>query len=151
MSDAISRDIQDFGIDIVSEENKTILHRKVAARVVCVFSEQDVQITARAESHQKQHGAATPNSNKRRHRPCLSLCYPHLAHQMPRQPLDSIVGANTTPLGGMDGVCDRQAVRCAGRRSTTFQPATKRAAEESGYWRRIKQSYRRLAIPSATT
>ncbi|KAM6493707.1 hypothetical protein JOM56_010068, partial [Amanita muscaria] len=38
-----SDDIVEFGIDIIGEDNKTINHHKVAARVVCVFNEQDVQ------------------------------------------------------------------------------------------------------------
>ena len=38
----------------MGEDNKTIIHHKVAARVVCVFSEQDAQIAARAEQHQQQ-------------------------------------------------------------------------------------------------
>ncbi|KAF8956899.1 hypothetical protein BDZ97DRAFT_1925063 [Flammula alnicola] len=49
-----SDDIVEFGIDIVGEDNKTIIHHKVAARVVCVFSEQDAQVAARAEQHQQQ-------------------------------------------------------------------------------------------------
>lgn len=43
---------QEFGIDIVGEDNKTIIHHKVAARVVCVFTEQDAQAAAHAEQHQ---------------------------------------------------------------------------------------------------
>lgn len=43
---------QEFGIDIVGEDNKTIIHHKVAARVVCVFSDQDAQAAARAEAQQ---------------------------------------------------------------------------------------------------
>ncbi|KAF9074708.1 hypothetical protein BDP27DRAFT_1316695 [Rhodocollybia butyracea] len=50
-----SDDIVEFGIDIVGEDNKTIVHHKVAARVVCIFSEQDAQVAARAEQHQIQH------------------------------------------------------------------------------------------------
>lgn len=50
-----SDDIVEFGIDIVGEDNKTIIHHKVAARVLCVFSEQDAQVAARAEQHQQQH------------------------------------------------------------------------------------------------
>ncbi|EAU82236.2 hypothetical protein CC1G_12024 [Coprinopsis cinerea okayama7 len=49
-----SDDIVEFGIDIVGEDNKTIIHHKVAARVVCVFTEQDAQVAARAEQHQAQ-------------------------------------------------------------------------------------------------
>jgi hypothetical protein len=43
---------QEFGIDIVGEDNKTIVHHKVAARVVCVLTEQDAQAAARAEAQQ---------------------------------------------------------------------------------------------------
>ncbi|KAJ7315169.1 SMAD/FHA domain-containing protein, partial [Mycena albidolilacea] len=32
-----SDDILEFGIDIVSEDKKTVLHRKVVVRVTCVF------------------------------------------------------------------------------------------------------------------
>ncbi|KAJ3785861.1 hypothetical protein GGU10DRAFT_312210 [Lentinula aff. detonsa] len=49
-----SDDIVEFGIDIVGEDNKTIVHHKVAARVMCIFSEQDAQMAARAEQHQMQ-------------------------------------------------------------------------------------------------
>ena len=44
--------LQEFGIDIVGEDNKTIIHHKVAARVLCVLSEQDMQLAARAEAQQ---------------------------------------------------------------------------------------------------
>ena len=37
---------QEFGIDIVGEDNKTIVHHKVAARVVCVLTEQEAQLAA---------------------------------------------------------------------------------------------------------
>ncbi|KAJ3777088.1 hypothetical protein EV361DRAFT_944381 [Lentinula raphanica] len=49
-----SDDIVEFGIDIVGEDNKTIVHHKVAARVMCILSEQDAQMAARAEQHQMQ-------------------------------------------------------------------------------------------------
>ena len=41
---------QEFGIDIVGEDNRTIIHHKVAARVVCVMNEQEMQLAARAEA-----------------------------------------------------------------------------------------------------
>ena len=37
----------------MGEDNKTIVHHKVAARVVCVFSELDAQAAQRAESQQQ--------------------------------------------------------------------------------------------------
>ncbi|KAF5378090.1 hypothetical protein D9615_007607 [Tricholomella constricta] len=61
-----SDDIVEFGIDIVGEDNKTIIHHKVAARVVCVFTEQDAQVAARAEQHQQhlqQYQAAGQGSS----------------------------------------------------------------------------------------
>ncbi|THG94751.1 hypothetical protein EW026_g6778 [Hermanssonia centrifuga] len=45
-------DIVEFGIDIVGEDNQTIVHHKVAARVLCVLTEQDAQAAARAEAQQ---------------------------------------------------------------------------------------------------
>ncbi|KAI0777539.1 hypothetical protein BD413DRAFT_467114 [Trametes elegans] len=50
-------DIVEFGIDIVGDDNKTIVHHKVAARVVCVFSELDAQAAQRAELQAQQQGA----------------------------------------------------------------------------------------------
>ncbi|PPQ89874.1 hypothetical protein CVT25_004796, partial [Psilocybe cyanescens] len=50
-----SHDIIEFGIGIAGEDNKGITHCKVAACVVCVFTEQDAQVTARAKLHQRQH------------------------------------------------------------------------------------------------
>ncbi|KAM5534745.1 hypothetical protein V8D89_011609 [Ganoderma adspersum] len=50
-------DIVEFGIDIVGEDNKTIVHHKVAARVVCVFTELDAQAAQRAEAQAQQQGA----------------------------------------------------------------------------------------------
>ncbi|KAJ8497194.1 hypothetical protein ONZ45_g12159 [Pleurotus djamor] len=51
--DLKSDDIVEFGIDIVGDDNK-ILHYKVAARVFCIFNEQDLQIALRSEQHQQQ-------------------------------------------------------------------------------------------------
>ncbi|KAH0835052.1 hypothetical protein J3R83DRAFT_10790 [Lanmaoa asiatica] len=42
-------DIVEFGIDIIGEDNKTTIHHKVAARVLCVFTEEDAQDAARVE------------------------------------------------------------------------------------------------------
>jgi hypothetical protein len=40
---------KEFGIDIVGEDNKTIIFHKVAARVICIFSEQDTQVAEYVE------------------------------------------------------------------------------------------------------
>ncbi|KAH9042683.1 hypothetical protein EDB85DRAFT_2107574 [Lactarius pseudohatsudake] len=55
-------DIVEFGIDIVGEDNKTIVHHKVAARVVCVLTEQEAQLAARVESHQNPPPITTISS-----------------------------------------------------------------------------------------
>ncbi|KAI0300593.1 hypothetical protein B0F90DRAFT_1668384 [Multifurca ochricompacta] len=55
-------DIVEFGIDIVGEDNKTIVHHKVAARVVCVLTEQEAQLAARVESHQNPPSLTTLSS-----------------------------------------------------------------------------------------
>ncbi|PPQ91844.1 hypothetical protein CVT25_000780 [Psilocybe cyanescens] len=52
-----SGDTVEFGIDVLGEDNKTFIHRTVAARVVCVFSEQDAQVAATAEHQHIQGGA----------------------------------------------------------------------------------------------
>ena len=39
----------------MGEDNKSIIHHKVAARVVCVFNEQDTQVAVQAEQHQQQY------------------------------------------------------------------------------------------------
>ncbi|KAJ3760500.1 hypothetical protein EV360DRAFT_93552 [Lentinula raphanica] len=44
-----SDDVVEFGIDIVGEDDTTIVRHKVAARVMCILSEQDVQKAARTE------------------------------------------------------------------------------------------------------
>jgi hypothetical protein len=43
---------QEFGIDIVDKDNKTIIHHKVAAHVVYVFAEQDALVASRVAQHQ---------------------------------------------------------------------------------------------------
>ncbi|KAG6913762.1 hypothetical protein DXG01_004451 [Tephrocybe rancida] len=56
-------DIVEFGIDIVGDDNKTIIHHKVAARVVCVFTEQDVQVAARIEQLSQTQSAQAQNQH----------------------------------------------------------------------------------------
>ncbi|KAL4253671.1 Centrosomal and Immune Signaling Modulator [Abortiporus biennis] len=52
-----SGDAVEFGIDIVGEDNKTIIHHKVAACVFCVFSEADLEAVARYEAqHNPSYG-----------------------------------------------------------------------------------------------
>ncbi|WWC68153.1 uncharacterized protein I206_102076 [Kwoniella pini CBS 10737] len=42
-----NEDQVEFGIDIVSEDNRTIVHHKVAAKVYCVFGPEDAALSAR--------------------------------------------------------------------------------------------------------
>ncbi|WVW78216.1 hypothetical protein I302_100167 [Kwoniella bestiolae CBS 10118] len=42
-----NEDQVEFGIDIVSEDNRTIVHHKVAAKVYCVFTPEDAALSAR--------------------------------------------------------------------------------------------------------
>ena len=58
--------LQEFGIDIVGEDNTTIIHHKVAARAVCVFSDHDAQIAARAEQHHQQQQQQQQQQQPRR-------------------------------------------------------------------------------------
>ncbi|THH23256.1 hypothetical protein EUX98_g7920 [Antrodiella citrinella] len=50
-----NEDIVEFGIDIVGEDNKTIVHHKVAARVLCILNEQDAQNASRLEAQHQQN------------------------------------------------------------------------------------------------
>ncbi|PPQ87158.1 hypothetical protein CVT25_000148, partial [Psilocybe cyanescens] len=50
-----SDDIIEFGIDIAGKDNKANIHHKVAASVVCVFTEQDAPVAAWAKQHSRQH------------------------------------------------------------------------------------------------
>ncbi|KAH6908948.1 SMAD/FHA domain-containing protein [Coprinopsis sp. MPI-PUGE-AT-0042] len=46
-----SDDILEIGVDVVDRaDSDTILHHKVAARVVCIFTEQDARVAAQAET-----------------------------------------------------------------------------------------------------
>uniref|UniRef100_A0A0W0G2F6 FHA domain-containing protein n=1 Tax=Moniliophthora roreri TaxID=221103 RepID=A0A0W0G2F6_MONRR len=46
-----SDDIIEMGIDIIGEDNSTIIHHKVTARVLCILSDHDLQMAARAGEH----------------------------------------------------------------------------------------------------
>ncbi|KDN41735.1 hypothetical protein RSAG8_07266, partial [Rhizoctonia solani AG-8 WAC10335] len=48
-------DIVEFGIDIVGEDNKTIIHHKVATRVFVVLTPEDAQAAAREHHAHLQH------------------------------------------------------------------------------------------------
>lgn len=42
-----AHNVQEFGIDIISEDNRTIIHHKVSARAYCVFTPDDAALSAR--------------------------------------------------------------------------------------------------------
>ncbi|BEJ12510.1 hypothetical protein CspHIS471_0209700 [Cutaneotrichosporon sp. HIS471] len=42
-----TEDMLEFGIDIISEDNRTIIHHKVSAKAYCVFAPDDAAISAR--------------------------------------------------------------------------------------------------------
>lgn len=59
-------DIVEFGIDIVGEDNQTIIHHKVAAKVQCLLSQEDVnaaQQHAVYAQQAQQHGLAHSQQN----------------------------------------------------------------------------------------
>ncbi|EED77677.1 predicted protein [Postia placenta Mad-698-R] len=66
-----SDDIVEFGIDIVGEDNKMIIHHKVAACVVCVLTEQEAQAAARAEVQAGPAAYGPPNAPGQQRRPSL--------------------------------------------------------------------------------
>ncbi|KDQ10943.1 hypothetical protein BOTBODRAFT_35721 [Botryobasidium botryosum FD-172 SS1] len=50
-----SDDVVEFGIDIVGEDNKTVIHHKVAARVICVITPDDLaSLPPPAHMHPRQ-------------------------------------------------------------------------------------------------
>ncbi|KAG2118589.1 hypothetical protein DEU56DRAFT_929839 [Suillus clintonianus] len=42
--------LQEFSIDIIGEDNKTTIHHKVAARVMCVFMDEDAHLAAHVKA-----------------------------------------------------------------------------------------------------
>nr|XP_019008276.1 uncharacterized protein I206_06831 [Kwoniella pini CBS 10737]OCF47057.1 hypothetical protein I206_06831 [Kwoniella pini CBS 10737] len=50
-----NEDQVEFGIDIVSEDNRTIVHHKVAAKVYCVFGPEDAALIRRMPPQQNGH------------------------------------------------------------------------------------------------
>jgi hypothetical protein len=60
-----------IGIDIASEDNKTIPHHKVTARVICILTEQEVPLAARVESpshlNHSNHPGSSNGTDKRSH------------------------------------------------------------------------------------
>jgi hypothetical protein len=76
---------KEFGIDIVGEDNRTVIYHKVAARVVCVFSE---QVAARSE---------TPEQEER----LQTVCVPH--HEEEEQYMQQAHAAAAAVVVGNQG------------------------------------------------
>ncbi|EIW77464.1 hypothetical protein CONPUDRAFT_139331 [Coniophora puteana RWD-64-598 SS2] len=110
-----SDDIVEFGIDIIGEDNKTVLHHKVAARIVCVLTEEDVQIAARVE----QMHASSSNSNTSPSATSPSHMMPqqnNFSFQQQGQPQRRPTLQNPA-LGGMGGMAN---MRPPGKGGLTF-------------------------------
>ncbi|KAG6831359.1 hypothetical protein H0H87_005370 [Tephrocybe sp. NHM501043] len=116
-------DIVEFGIDIVGDDNKTIIHHKVAARVVCIFTEQDVQVAARIEQINAHASASNfqpssspspsqPNPNNGQQNASGSAGFPFAPGQQrrPQMPQQGLAG-----MGGMGG-----GLRAPGKSGLTF-------------------------------
>ncbi|KAI0314557.1 hypothetical protein OF83DRAFT_1174648 [Amylostereum chailletii] len=108
-------DIVEFGIDIVGEDNKTIIHHKVAARVVCVITPEDAHAAARAEQQHppaisgisSQQGGANGSSAFNF---ASSQSGPGQAQRRPAMQQQGLVG-----MGGMGG-----SLRQPGKSGLTF-------------------------------
>ncbi|KAK7018655.1 hypothetical protein VNI00_018341 [Paramarasmius palmivorus] len=113
-----SDDIVEFGIDIVGEDNKTIIHHKVAARVLCVLSDHDLQIAARTEQHQQMsHGSLQQQQHQQQQLPGPASSFNFSAagaqQPPPRRPQMSQQGM--AGMGGMGG-----SMRPPGKGGLTF-------------------------------
>ncbi|KAF8137168.1 hypothetical protein EV363DRAFT_1253657 [Boletus edulis] len=94
-------DIVEFGIDIIGEDNRTTIHHKVAARVLCVFTEEDVQHAARVERLQNP-----PNLTGGPSQPSTSGAASHFsfAQGQPVPPAQRRPTLQSQALGGMGGM-----------------------------------------------
>ncbi|ORX35850.1 hypothetical protein BD324DRAFT_629248, partial [Kockovaella imperatae] len=92
-----SEDIVEFGIDIVSEDNRMIVHHKVAAKVYCVLNAVDANLSARElQNYQGQdsrsrraNGASQGNPLAQSGQPVMSaggkpnaLSFNHVLHKL---------------------------------------------------------------------
>ncbi|GAB1520666.1 hypothetical protein RhiTH_003751 [Rhizoctonia solani] len=100
-----SEDIVEFGIDIVGEDNKTIIHHKVATRVFVVLTPEDAQAAAREHhahlQHQQQALFAQQQHQHQQHAA-------QQAQAIARRQQGPLSG-NNTQLGGLGGLGQGQA------------------------------------------
>ncbi|CAE6449589.1 hypothetical protein ACGC1H_005604 [Rhizoctonia solani] len=100
-----SEDIVEFGIDIVGEDNKTIIHHKVATRVFVVLTPEDAQAAAREHhahlQHQQQALFAQQQHQHQQHAA-------QQAQAIARRQQGPLSG-NNSQLGGLGGLGQGQA------------------------------------------
>ncbi|CUA68848.1 Sarcolemmal membrane-associated protein [Rattus norvegicus] [Rhizoctonia solani] len=99
-----SEDIVEFGIDIVGEDNKTIIHHKVATRVFVVLTPEDAQAAAREHHAHLQHQQQALFAQQQHHQQ-------HAAQQaqaIARRQQGPLSG-NNAQLGGLGGLGQGQA------------------------------------------
>lgn len=86
--------MQEFGIEIIGEENKTVLHHMFAACIICVLTEEDVKTAVRVE-----HVHAQPFSYR-----LLALSHLVAAKQLlisSARPAAALTNSPNPALGGM--------------------------------------------------
>ncbi|KAJ7743958.1 hypothetical protein DFH07DRAFT_835322 [Mycena maculata] len=111
-----SDDIVEFGIDIVGEDNKTIIHHKVAARVSCIFSDAQAAMAARAEQQQQNQGQYSQSPMLSQPAPAGPSAFnfapggPQAQRRPPQMPHQGLNG-----MGGMGG-----SMRPPGKSGLTF-------------------------------
>ncbi|KAG9093329.1 hypothetical protein FS749_014569 [Ceratobasidium sp. UAMH 11750] len=100
-----SEDIVEFGIDIVGEDNKTIIHHKVATRVFVVLTPEDAQAAAREHHAHLQH-----------QQQAMFAQHQHQHQQQQAQQAQAIarrqqgpLSGNNSQLGGLGGLGQSQA------------------------------------------
>ena len=119
---------KEFGIDIVGEDNKTIIHHKVAARVVCVITEQDAQAAARAEQHQPGPSMVSLSARTPAAATSSNAAFDFAAAQgAPGQPQRRGV-MRQQGLGALDGMCGN--MRAPGKGSLSFDYILTRLQDE---------------------
>ncbi|KAF8170657.1 hypothetical protein K438DRAFT_206023 [Mycena galopus ATCC 62051] len=132
-----SEDSVEFGIDIVGEDNQTIIHHKVAARVSCVFNEQQ----ARAEQQQNIQSQYTQSSIMPQAGPPGSSSFnfapggPQGQQRRPPMPHPGLNG-----MGGMGG-----GMRAPGKSGLTFDHILSRLQGELAKSRETGQDLQTLS------
>ncbi|QRV92339.1 FHA domain protein [Ceratobasidium sp. AG-Ba] len=99
-----SEDIVEFGIDIVGEDNKTIIHHKVATRVFVVLTPEDAAAAAREHHAHLQHQQQQMYAQQQQHQQQQA----QQAQAIARRQQGPLSG-NNAQLGGLGGLGQSQA------------------------------------------